>query len=67
MATRELPAHGAVEHGAHAHAAPTSFVRKYIFSLDHKVIGIQYGICGLISAARVDRYVLPPMGLATHE
>src|SRR6201984_2046522 len=42
MATRELPAHGAAEHGAHAHAAPTSFVRKYIFSLDHKVIGIQY-------------------------
>jgi cytochrome c oxidase subunit 1 len=28
--------------GAHAHAAPTGFVRKYIFSLDHKVIGIQY-------------------------
>ena len=29
---------------AHAggHAAPTSFIRKYVFSLDHKVIGIQY-------------------------
>ncbi len=26
----------------HAHAAPTSFIRKYVFSLDHKVIGIQY-------------------------
>src|SRR5947209_7914173 len=26
----------------HAHHAPTSFIRKYIFSLDHKVIGIQY-------------------------
>jgi cytochrome c oxidase subunit 1 len=26
----------------HAHAAPQSFIRKYIFSLDHKVIGIQY-------------------------
>jgi cytochrome c oxidase subunit 1 len=25
-----------------AHAAPTSFIRKYIFSLDHKVIGLQY-------------------------
>src|SRR6266446_2388032 len=24
------------------------FWRKYIFSTDHKVIGIQYGICGLI-------------------
>jgi cytochrome c oxidase subunit 1 len=31
------------EHEAvHRHPAPTSFIRKYIFSLDHKVIGIQY-------------------------
>jgi cytochrome c oxidase subunit 1 len=29
-------------HGAHVHAAPTSFIRKYVFSLDHKVIGMQY-------------------------
>ncbi|HEX9764397.1 MAG TPA: cbb3-type cytochrome c oxidase subunit I [Candidatus Acidoferrales bacterium] len=29
-------------HAAHAHAAPTGFIRKYIFSKDHKVIGIQY-------------------------
>jgi cytochrome c oxidase subunit 1 len=27
---------------AHAHAAPQGFIRKYIFSLDHKVIGLQY-------------------------
>ena len=27
---------------AAVHAAPTSFIRKYIFSLDHKVIGLQY-------------------------
>ncbi len=26
----------------HRHPAPTSFIRKYIFSIDHKVIGIQY-------------------------
>jgi len=26
----------------HAHAAPQGFIRKYIFSLDHKVIGTQY-------------------------
>src|SRR6476659_4623415 len=26
----------------HSHADPKGFVRKYIFSLDHKVIGIQY-------------------------
>jgi cytochrome c oxidase subunit 1 len=25
-----------------AHAGPQSFIRKYIFSLDHKVIGMQY-------------------------
>jgi cytochrome c oxidase subunit I len=28
--------------GVHVHAAPTGFIRKYIFSLDHKVIGLQY-------------------------
>jgi cytochrome c oxidase subunit 1 len=26
----------------HAHAAPHGFIRKYVFSLDHKVIGLQY-------------------------
>ena len=34
---------------AHAHAAPTSFIRKYIFSLDHKVIGIQYIVLALVA------------------
>jgi cytochrome c oxidase subunit 1 len=29
-------------HAAHQHAAPTSFIRKHVFSLDHKVIGKQY-------------------------
>jgi cytochrome c oxidase subunit 1 len=28
----------------HIHPAPTSFIRKYIFSIDHKIIGIQYMI-----------------------
>jgi cytochrome c oxidase subunit 1 len=37
MATGEFAAHA-----AHAHAAPTSWIRKYVFSLDHKVIGLQY-------------------------
>jgi len=40
-------AHGHTE--AHAHAAPTGFIRKYIFSLDHKVIGIQYFFLALVS------------------
>lgn len=38
-----------VAHAAHAHAAPTSFIRKYIFSLDHKVIGLQYYFLALAS------------------
>ena len=33
----------------HRHAAPTSFIRKYIFSVDHKVIGIQYYFLALFS------------------
>ena len=32
----------------HIHPEPTSFVRRYIFSIDHKVIGIQYMITGLL-------------------
>jgi len=27
---------------AHAHGAPQGFIRKWVFSLDHKVIGLQY-------------------------
>ena len=27
---------------SHAHAAPQGFLRKWVFSLDHKVIGLQY-------------------------
>ena len=37
MVTRDLAAHE-----SHAHAAPQGFIRKWVFSLDHKVIGIQY-------------------------
>src|SRR5919107_716642 len=33
--------------GVHRHPAPTSFIRKYIFSIDHKVIGIQYILLAL--------------------
>jgi cytochrome c oxidase subunit I len=35
-----------MSHGAHSHELP--FWRKYIFSLDHKVIGIQYAVTGLL-------------------
>jgi cytochrome c oxidase subunit I len=33
----------------HAMPAPTGFVSKYIFSLDHKVIGIQYFLLALVA------------------
>jgi len=42
--TEETQQHAA--HGAH-HEEP-GFWRKYIFSTDHKVIGIQYGLTGLL-------------------
>src|SRR5947207_12347915 len=37
-----------VEHSVHAHHEEQSYWRKYVFSTDHKVIGIQYGITSLI-------------------
>jgi cytochrome c oxidase subunit I len=33
----------------HHHAPPTGFVRKYVFSLDHKVIGEQYYALALLA------------------
>ncbi len=33
----------------HQHHAPTGFIWKYVFSLDHKVIGIQYFFLALFS------------------
>jgi cytochrome c oxidase subunit 1 len=38
------------EGGVHRHPAPTGFIRKYVFSIDHKVIGIQYLVLALFSA-----------------
>ena len=38
--------HHAEGHAAHAHHEP-GFWQKYIFSTDHKIIGIQYGVTGL--------------------
>src|SRR5690606_12695670 len=38
--------HGAV-HDA-GHHPPPGFWRTYVFSTDHKVIGIQYGTCSLL-------------------
>ena len=35
--------------GGHHHHPPSGFIRKYIFSLDHKIIGIQYYFLALFS------------------
>src|SRR5215213_1563144 len=40
-------AHGAEV--AHRHEPPKSFIRKYVFSLDHKVIGVQYLTLALVA------------------
>ncbi len=46
MTTTEQAAHA--EHGhAHAHE-DEGFLRTYVFSVDHKVIGIQYAVTGLL-------------------
>jgi cytochrome c oxidase subunit I len=45
-ATVHEAGHGAA---AHHHGPPTNFIRKYIFSIDHKVIGIQYLLLALFS------------------
>jgi cytochrome c oxidase subunit I len=36
-------------HAVHVSHAPTGFISKYIFSVDHKVIGIQYFLLALTS------------------
>src|SRR5437899_13092800 len=44
----EATTHAATPHEAHAvHHEDIGFWRKYIFSTDHKVIGIQYGLTAL--------------------
>ena len=49
MVAQEFHDNDARGHVAHAHAAPQGFVRKYIFSLDHKVIGLQYYFLALVA------------------
>jgi len=40
-----------MDHATHAHADDRSFIRKYIFSTDHKIIGIQFGLMSLLFLA----------------
>jgi cytochrome c oxidase subunit 1 len=37
-----MATHESAAQESHAHAAPQGFIRKWVFSLDHKVIGLQY-------------------------
>src|SRR5262245_16013017 len=49
QATTEGVAHGHAHAAEHAHGhEELGFWRKYVFSVDHKVIGIQYSITGLL-------------------
>jgi cytochrome c oxidase subunit I len=41
--------HDMSAHAVQHHAPPTGFVRKHIFSLDHKVIGKQYYLLALVA------------------
>jgi cytochrome c oxidase subunit I len=47
-ATTRGPATHAHEHAHDDHAHELGFWRKYVFSVDHKVIGIQYAVTGLL-------------------
>src|SRR5215470_9959563 len=40
--------HDPHSHGDEHDHHELGFWRKYIFSTDHKVIGIQYGLCGMV-------------------
>ena len=48
MAVAEIHAGGLADH---VHPEPQGFVRKYLFSTDHKIIGIQYIITSFIFMA----------------
>ncbi|MDP7655845.1 MAG: hypothetical protein QF706_07220, partial [Roseibacillus sp.] len=43
-----MSAEAAAEHGSDDHHHDLPFYKKYIWSTDHKVIGIQYGISALL-------------------
>ncbi len=42
--------HDMSAHAAAHHAPPSGFIRKYVFSVDHKIIGIQYTTLSLVAA-----------------
>jgi cytochrome c oxidase subunit I len=48
VSTTGTGAHGHAEAHVHAHEHELGFWQKYVFSQDHKVIGIQYAVTGLL-------------------
>src|SRR2546423_13423410 len=44
-----MATHESAAHASHAHAVPQGFIRKWVFSLDHKVIGLQYYFLALVA------------------
>jgi len=44
-----MSTHESAVHAADAHGAPQGFIRKWVFSLDHKVIGLQYFFLALVA------------------
>ena len=51
MAVAAVPAGGIADH---VHPEPQGFVRRYVFSLDHKIIGIQYIITAFVFMVLAD-------------
>src|SRR5947199_312255 len=51
-----MATHESAAHASHTHAAPQGFIRKWIFSLDHKVIGLQY-YCLALTAVFVGMFL----------
>ena len=47
--TITMSSHESAVQAAHAHAGPQGFIRKWVFSLDHKVIGLQYYFLALVA------------------
>jgi cytochrome c oxidase subunit 1 len=49
MSVQHVEAHAHAPHGAHAHHDP-GFFHKYLWSTDHKMIGMQYMFTGMLMA-----------------
>src|SRR5438105_11559157 len=47
---RRVASQAVIEAPAAPHADDRGFIRRYVFSTDHKVIGIQYIVTGLVMA-----------------